>query len=199
MVGSIKHMMLIVLLIGSAPSWIPAEAYGQAPARSQRAPNILFLFSDDHAYQAISAYGDPRRLIETPNIDRMAREGMRFDRCLVPNSICGPSRATVLTGKYSHANGFYNNTNSRFDGTQTTFPRLLRSAGYQTAIFGKWHLVTDPTGFDDWHILPGQGVYYNPPMIARGRPVKHQGYVTDIITDLSIDWLKRRDRTQPFM
>ena len=92
-------------------------------------PNIVFIFSDDHAYQAISAYGDPRKLLETPNIDRIAKEGMRFDRCLVPNSICGPSRATVLTGKYSHANGFYNNTNSRFDGSQTTFPKLLQKAG----------------------------------------------------------------------
>ena len=124
---------------------------------------------------------------------------MRFDRCLVTNSICGPSRATVLTGKYSHANGFYNNTNSRFDGSQTTFPKLLQAAGYQTALFGKWHLVSDPTGFDAWHILPGQGVYYNPPMIDRGRKVKHQGYVTDIITELSLDWLKQRDRSRPFL
>ena len=114
----------------------------------QHHPNIVLIFSDDHAYQAISAYGDPRRLLSTPNIDRLASEGMRFDRCLVPNSICGPSRATVLTGKYSHSNGFYNNTNSRFDGSQTTFPKLLRAGGYQTAIFGKWHLVSDPTGFD---------------------------------------------------
>ena len=87
----------------------------------------------------------------------------------MPNSICGPSRATVLTGKYSHLNGFYNNTNSRFDGSQTTFPKLLQAAGYQTAIVGKWHLVSDPTGFDYWHILPGQGVYYNPPMIDNGQ------------------------------
>ncbi len=162
-------------------------------------PNIVFIFADDHAYQAISAYGDPRHLVQTPNIDRLAREGMRFNRCLVPNSICGPSRATVLTGQYNHINGFYNNTNSRFDPSQTTFPRLLHDAGYQTAIVGKWHLVTDPIGFDYWHILPGQGVYYNPPMIDNGRRVQHDGYVTDIITDLSLDWLKNRDKSKPFM
>jgi arylsulfatase A-like enzyme len=165
------------------------------PAR----PNIVFIFSDDHAYQAISAYNDPRKLIETPNIDRLGKEGMRFDRCIVPNSICGPSRATVLTGKYSHLNGFYNNENSKFDGSQTTFPKLLKEAGYQTAIFGKWHLITNPTGFDHWHILPGQGAYYNPPMIKNGTRIKHEGYTTDIITDLSLDWLKGRDKSKPFL
>ena len=102
----------------------------------------------------------------------------------------------MLTGKYSHANGFYNNTNSRFDGSQTTLPKLLQAAGYQTAIIGKWHLVSDPTGFDYWEILPGQGVYYNPPMIRNGEQVKHDGYITDIITDLSLDWLKQRDKSQ---
>src|SRR3954471_8852929 len=163
-------------------------------------PNIVFIFSDDHAYQAISGYQDPRKLIETPNIDRLAREGMRFDRCLVPNSLCGPSRATVLTGKYSHANGFYNNNpNSRFDGTQVTMPKLLHAAGYQTAVIGKWHLVSDPTGFDYWDILPGQGVYYNPPMIRMGERLKREGYITDIITDLSLDWLKKRDKSKPFL
>ena len=162
-------------------------------------PNIVFIFSDDHAYQAIGAYNDPRKLIETPSLDRLAKEGMRFDRCLVPNSICGPSRATVLTGKYSHANGFYNNANNKFNGVQTTFPKLLKAAGYQTAIIGKWHLVSDPTGFDYWDILPGQGVYYNPPMSKMGERVKREGYVTDIITDLSLDWLKKRDKSKPFL
>ena len=168
-------------------------------AADQKRPNIVFIFSDDHAWQSISAYGDPRKLLDTPNIDRIAREGMRFNRCLVPNSICGPSRATVLTGKYSHLNGFYNNSNSRFDGSQTTFPKLLQAAGYQTAIVGKWHLITDPTGFDYWHILPGQGVYYNPPMIKNGQPIQHQGYTTDLITDLTLDWLKGRDASKPFL
>src|SRR5436305_9603889 len=146
---------LTILIACGLGSWaVDVRAEGPAPGR--KPPNILFIFSDDHAYQAISAYNDPRRLIETPHIDRLGREGMRFDRCVVPNSICGPSRASVLTGKYSHRNGFYNNTNSRFDGSQTTFPKLLRAAGYQTALIGTWHLVTDPTGIDEWPILPGQ-------------------------------------------
>ncbi len=162
-------------------------------------PNIVFIFSDDLAWQAISAYGDQRKLLETPNMDRIAREGMRFDRCLVTNSICGPSRAVLLTGKYSHLNGFYNNVNSRFDGTQQTFPKLLQQAGYSTALIGKWHLGSDPTGFDHWNILPGQGIYYNPDMIRMGKKEKQAGYVTDIITDLSIDWLKNRDKSKPFL
>ncbi len=170
-----------------------------ALAADTRRPNIVFIFSDDHAYQAISAYNDPRKLIETPNIDRLAKEGMRLDRCLVTNSICGPSRATVLTGKYSHRNGFHNNSNSKFDGSQVTAPKLLQAAGYQTAVIGKWHLISDPTGFDFWQILPGQGVYYNPPMIRNGERIKFDGYVTDIITDVSLDWLKKRDKTKPFL
>jgi arylsulfatase A-like enzyme len=189
----------LTILVACGLSCFPAVVGAQAPPAGRKPPNVLFLFSDDHAYQAISAYNDPRRLIETPHVDRLASEGLRFDRCVVPNSICGPSRASVLTGKYSHRNGFYNNTNSRFDGAQTTFPKLLRAAGYQTAIIGKWHLVTDPTGFDEWHILPGQGVYYNPPMIQNGRQVKHQGYVTDIITELSLQWLRNRDKSKPFL
>ena len=185
-----------VALLGLLPVLLAA---GPAAADGPKRPNIVFIFSDDHAYQAISAYGDPRKLLDTPNIDRIARGGTRFDRCLVPNSICGPSRATVLTGKYSHANGFYNNTNSRFDGSQVTFPKLLQTAGYQTAIVGKWHLVSEPTGFDYWQILPGQGRYYNPPMIDNGKRVQHDGYVTDVITDLSLDWLNKRDKSKPFL
>jgi arylsulfatase A-like enzyme len=186
---------LLIAAVGlAAAGAVPATSAAQ-PQR----PNLVFIFSDDHAYQAISAYNDPRKLLDTPNLDRLAREGMRFDRCVVTNSICGPSRAVVLTGKYSHLNGFYNNSNSRFDGSQTTMPKLLQAAGYQTAIVGKWHLVSDPTGFDYWQILPGQGVYYNPPMIRNGERVQHQGYTTDIITDLSLEWLRNRDRSKPFL
>ncbi|MBM3865994.1 MAG: sulfatase [Verrucomicrobia bacterium] len=181
---------LMILALGFA-----ASALAAAP----RAPNILFIFSDDHAYQAISAYGEGRRLLETPHLDRLAKSGMRFDRALVPNSICGPSRAVVLTGKYNHLNGFVNNSNSRFDGSQITFPKILRQAGYQAAVIGKWHLVSDPTGFDFWQILPGQGIYYNPPMIRMGEQVKTQGYTTDIITDLSLEWLRQRDKSRPFL
>jgi len=170
-----------------------------AQASEPQRPNIVFIFADDMTCQAISAYGEQRQLLATPNMDRIAREGMRFDRCLVTNSICGPCRATVLTGKYSHANGFYNNTNCRFDSSQPTFPKLLQAAGYTTALVGKWHLVSDPTGFDYWNILPGQGRYYDPPMIDNGQQVQRAGYVTDIITDLSIEWLKNRDKTKPFL
>ncbi len=171
------------------------------PARSDEAqrPNIVFIFSDDLTCQALSCYGEKRRLLETPNMDRLAQQGMRFDRCLVTNSICGPSRATILTGKYSHLNGFYNNSNCTFDSTQQTFPKLLQKAGYETAVIGKWHLVSEPTGFDYWQILPGQGIYYNPPMIQSIGKVKTDGYVTDIVTDLSVDWIKNRDKSKPFM
>jgi arylsulfatase A-like enzyme len=162
-------------------------------------PNIVFIMADDHAWQAISAYGESRRLIQTPNIDRLAKEGMRFDRCLVPNSLCGPARATILTGAYSHINGFYNNSGDKFDNTQITFPKLLQQAGYQTAMIGKWHLESEPKGFDHWEILPEQGIYYNPPMIRNGAKVRHEGYVTEIITDLSLDWLKQRDPNKPFL
>ncbi|MEX0676247.1 MAG: sulfatase [Pirellulales bacterium] len=197
--GGIRGGLAFCTALACAGITAPAFLYNQAAAADARRPNILFIFSDDHAWQAVSAYNEPRKLLDTPNLDRIAREGMRFNRSVVPNSICGPSRASILTGKYSHLNGFYNNTNSYFDGSQTTFPKLLEGAGYQTAIFGKWHLVSDPTGFDHWHILPGQGLYYNPPMIKNGQQVKHEGYATDIITDLTLDWLKNRDRSKPFL
>jgi len=152
--------------------------------------------ADDHGYQAIGAYGS--KMNKTPSIDRLAREGMRFDRCFVTNSICGPSRATILTGKYNHLNGFIDN-HSKFDGAQPHVAKYLQAAGYQTAVIGKWHLVTDPTGFDYWHILQGQGPYYNPPMKTPQGVVKHTGYTTEIIADLAVDWLKqKRDKEKPF-
>ena len=160
-------------------------------------PNILFIFTDDHAYQAIGAYGSNRN--ETPNLDRLANEGMRFTKCCVTNSICGPSRAVIQTGKYSHINGFLTNAD-RFNIEQQTFPKLLQQSGYQTAVVGKWHLECDARpGYDYSEVLIGQGPYYNPPMIRNGERVRHTGHTTEIITDLSLEWLKNRDKSKPFM
>lgn len=164
-------------------------------------PNIIFIMSDDHAYQAISAYGDRLAAVApTPNIDRIAKNGMIFNRCLVTNSICGPSRATILTGKYSHLNGFLQNEATPFDGNQQTFPKIMQLAGYQTAIIGKWHLDSEPTGFNHWDILPGQGNYYNPDFINSKGKYEEHGYVTDIITAKSLAWLKEAATSgKPFM
>jgi len=161
-------------------------------------PNILFIFTDDHAYQAISAYGSNRN--ETPNMDRLANEGMRFTNCCVTNSLCGPMRAVIQSGKYSHINGFKTNSGEKFDISQPTFPKMLQKAGYQTAIVGKWHLDCDARpGYDYSEVLIGQGSYYNPDMIKNGEKVKHTGYVTEIITELSLNWLKNRDKSKPFL
>jgi len=178
---------------------LPARPAAQPGAGAPSRPNILFVFADDHAYQVIGAYGS--KINQTPNIDRIAREGMRFDRAYVTNSICGPMRAVIQTGKYSHLNGFLVNGNE-FDGTQQTFPKLLQKVGYQTAVIGKWHLGEHqkPQGFDYSEVLVGQGPYYNPKMLRDGVPVEHQGYTTDIITDLALEWLqKTRDPERPFM
>ncbi|VGO13967.1 Arylsulfatase [Pontiella desulfatans] len=162
-------------------------------------PNILWIFTDDHSHNAISAYGSHLTdLAPTPNIDRIAEQGMLFRNSFVCNSICGPSRAAIMTGKHSHANGFRSN-GDRFDGHQQTFPRLLQKAGYQTAVIGKWHLGTDPVGFDHWEILPGQGHYYNPDFITAKGTHREPGYVTDLITDKSLSWMKERDPERPFM
>lgn len=171
------------------------------PLLSAERPNILFLFSDDHALNAISAYGGPLKdVAPTPNLDRIAKEGAIFTRSYCANSICGPSRACIMTGKHSHVNGFPDNDFSRFDGTQTTFPKLLQKAGYQTSLIGKWHLVSQPTGFDHWEILPGQGSYYNPEFITAAGPRKEQGYCTDLITDKALAWLETgRDKSKPFV
>jgi len=161
----------------------------------ERRPNFLFIMTDDHGYQAISCYGS--RINKTPNIDRLAQDGVRFTRAFCTNSICAPSRAVMLTGKYSHLNGVLDN-GIIFDGSQLTFPKLLRQAGYQTALFGKWHLKSDPTGFDYWNILPGQGQYYNPDFIEMGFPTRRRGYATNLITDDCLDWLRTRDAKRPF-
>jgi arylsulfatase A-like enzyme len=161
---------------------------------SQKPPNILFIMSDDHAAHAISAYGS--KINQTPNLDRLANQGMRFANCFVVNSICTPSRAAILTGKYSHINGV--TVFNRFDGSQPTVAKMLQAAGYHTGMVGKWHLTSDPTGFDYWNILPGQGAYHDPEFIEHGQKKKMTGYVTDVITDLSIEFLKNRPKDKPF-
>ena len=174
----------------------PARAQ-QQPAAAAARPNVLYIMSDDHASHAVSAYGS--KINQTPNIDRLAREGIRFDNAFVTNALCGPSRACLLTGKYSHLNGFMDNAPStRFNGAQPTFPKMLKAAGYQTAVVGKWHLNSDPTGFDHWSILPGQGRYHDPIFLTNGKRETVKGYVTDVITDRAIEWMKNRKKDQPF-
>ncbi len=161
-------------------------------------PNILFIFSDDHACQAISAYGS--RINQTPNIDRIAREGVLFENSFCSNAICAPSRAVVLTGTFNHINGKIDNRADPFDTSQATFNKALQAGGYETAIIGKWHLRNDPEGFDYWRVLPGQGHYYNPDFRTPEGDERIQGYVTDIVTDLSLEWLENgRDSTKPFL
>lgn len=166
----------------------------------KKQPNILFIMSDDHAAHAMSCYGS--QINKTPNIDRIAKEGIRFDNCFCTNALCAPSRATILTGQYNHLCGVETLSES-FDGKQITFPKLMQQHGYQTAIVGKWHLGhggdSDPTGFDYWNVLPGQGDYHNPRLFEMGVEKKHEGYATDLITDISLDWLESRDSNKPFM
>ena len=171
---------------------------GWVPLVASDAPNILFVMSDDHAVPAISAYGGG--LISTPNLDRLAAEGARFDAAFVTNSICTPSRAVVLTGKHSHMNGVLTLPDT-FDGTQPTLPKLLQAAGYYTGMVGKWHLKSEPTGFDEYAVLPGQGLYYDPVLRHTGKwPERqaHEGYVTDVITDHALSFLESRPRDRPF-
>lgn len=161
-------------------------------------PNILYIMTDDHTAQMMSCYD--RRYVSTPNLDRIAAEGVRFTQSFVANSLSGPSRACILTGKHSCANRFYDNTTCVFDTTQVTYPKLLRQAGYQTAVIGKWHLESLPAGFDYWKIVPGQGDYYNPNFILQtGDTIRQEGYITNLITDEAIDWMKhRRNPDRPF-
>ena len=167
-------------------------------ATAQQRYNIVYIMTDDHTAQMMSCYDN--RYVETPNLDRIAADGVKFVNSYVANSLSGPSRACMLTGKHSHKNGFTNNEHGVFDGSQQTMPKLLQKAGYQTAIIGKWHLVTTPTGFDFWNIVPGQGDYYNPTFITMDdKRVVERGYMTNIVTDKAIDWMEhKRDRSKPF-
>ncbi len=187
--------------LSAAPATAPAQPTpATTPDLAGSRPNIVFIFSDDHALASIGAYGSKLGVDATPSIDRMAAQGMRFNNCFCGNSLCGPSRATLMTGKFSNANGFYGNVGQPpFDGSQPTLPKYLRQAGYETAIFGKWHLMSKPTGFDDYAIT-GQGVYYNPSFRTPKGPIKATGYATDLVTDMALNWLDRKhDAKKPFL
>lgn len=174
--------------------WALCGVAAMAQPAPQR-PNVVFIFTDDHAAHAISAYGS--KVNRTPNLDRMAREGALFTNFFCTNAICAPSRAVLLTGLFSHLNGHRDNMSS-FDGSQPTFPKMLQEGGYSTAVIGKWHLESDPTGFDHWEILPGQGLYYDPVFINRNGRHTEDGYATDIITDKAIGWMQNRPSDKPF-
>ncbi len=192
-----NHSTAFLLATGVAGTLFSCQNKEKANEEAQGQPNIIFIMCDDHAYQAISAYGST--INQTPNIDRIAEEGMLFNQCFVTNSISAPSRAVILTGKHSHINGVVDNR-LPFDSTQQTFPKILQKSGYQTAMIGKWHLKTQPTGFDYWKVLPGQGNYYNPDFRTPEGYEQIEGYVTDIVTDVALDFLKnKRDENKPFM
>ncbi|MDA7681612.1 sulfatase [Verrucomicrobiales bacterium] len=190
-----NHNYSLLLLL-----FLTLFGFGPQDLRAGQKPNIVFIFSDDHAPHAIGAYnGWLKSVNPTPRIDQLANQGMLFEKSFCTNSICGPSRAVIMTGKHSHKNGFMNNGNS-FNWNQQTFPKILRKAGYTTALYGKSHLKGNPKGFDDWKVLPGQGDYYNPDLITPKGRVRIDGHCTDVVTDLAVEWLKTgRDKTKPFM
>ena len=170
----------------------------QQQKQEQKPLNIVYIMTDDHTAQMMSCYDN--RYVETPNLDRIAADGVRFTNSFVANSLSGPSRACMLTGKHSCANKFYDNSTCVFDSSQQTFPKLLQKAGYQTALIGKWHLESLPTGFDYWKIIPGQGDYYNPRFITQQNDtIKERGYLTNLITDHAIEWMENeRNGEKPF-
>lgn len=186
---------VLISIASAALAEAPTTGTQPADAASSR-PNIVYIMADDHAAHAISAYGS--KINKTPHIDTIARDGMLLENCFATNAICSPSRATILTSKYSHKNGVYTHSDPPFDGSQVTYPKLLQKAGYQTAVIGKWHLKSDPTGFDYWNIFVGQGRYHNPIMIEDGEKKTIQGYATDVVTDAATGFLDRRDPERPF-
>jgi len=210
-----RRDFLKVVGLGAASFALPgcAESFQKLSDRGDGRPNIIYIMSDDHAAPAISAYkGFLSGVAKTPNIDRLAKEGMIFKNCFCTNSICTPSRAVLLTGKHSHKNGVLT-LDDVFDGGQQTFPKLLQKAGYYTGMIGKWHLKTQPTGFDYYNVLPGQGLYFDPILNEKGMPwwddeedpevegsggKRYEGYVTDVITDLALDFLKDCPKNKPF-
>lgn len=185
-------------LVGLAALNADAQSAKNKKTEQRKPLNIVYIMTDDHSYQTMSCYDN--RFINTPNLDRMAKEGVRFTNSFVCNSLSGPSRAAMLTGKHSHKNGYMDNTGgTAFNGQQQTMQQLLQQGGYQTALIGKWHLGGTPTCFDHWTILPGQGDYYNPDFITPSGKIRKEGYVTNVITDMSIDWLReKRDTAKPF-
>lgn len=187
-----RYLICLIVFLTALPTTTAGEP-------TDARPNIVFVFSDDHSPQAIGAYGGILKEVNpTPNIDALAKEGMLFQNSFCTNSICGPSRAVILTGKHSHVNGFMRNGN-RFDGSQETFPKLLQKGGYQTAIIGKWHLGSQPQGFDYWDVLKGQGDYYNPVFLSDKGKSTVEGHCTDVVTEKALKWLSDRDSDQPFM
>lgn len=191
---SIKNQLLFLSILMTVGIGACKKKEAQENAVNQR-PNILFIMTDDHAVRALSCYDGS--INQTPNLDRIASDGVIFKNSFVSNSICAPSRAVMLTGKHSHINGQVDNKVT-FDGAQQTFPKLLQKAGYQTALVGKWHLKSDPTGFDYWNVLPGQGQYYNPDFIEMGKKIKVEGYATTVTTDFGLKWLNQRNKEKPF-
>ncbi|ADV42496.1 sulfatase [Bacteroides helcogenes] len=182
-----------VATVASLPS-----CTSQKKGEAQKQYNIVYIMTDDHTAQMMSCYD--RRYMETPNLDRIAADGVRFTNSFVANSLSGPSRACMITGKHSCANKFYDNSTCVFDASQQTFPKLLQQAGYETAVIGKWHLESLPTGFNYWEIVPGQGSYYNPDFITQDNDtIRKHGYITTLITDDAIDWMEsKRDKEKPF-
>jgi arylsulfatase A-like enzyme len=183
-----KHSIIIAAILGAMAGCAPEK-------KAERRPNFIVIMTDDHARNAISTYGST--IINTPNIDRIAKEGFKFNNAFVTNALCGPSRAVMLTGKHSHLNGFRDN-NDKFDGSQVTVPKLLQQAGYHTSVVGKWHLVSEPTGFDYWNVLIDQGSYYNPDFIEMGDTSRITGYTTDLTTDIALKRLAEMPKDKPF-